>query len=367
MKPKILHLITGLEIGGAEKSLANTLPRMRNFEHIVCSLRNDGPIGKVLREQQIKTVHLGAKKGLGLSAVLSFYALIKNEKPDLLITYLIQADFFGRFFGRLFGIKKIYSFLRSSLEGPEYQKIFFFEKLTNFLVDGYFAVSEAVKDTYIKKAAIKPERIKVIPNGVEMPVLNSTPNAIRQKLGIPQNSLLISCVAQLRPEKNHFLLLSVFKKLRSYVPKCLLVLAGSGPLENKIREWTIKNQEQKNVRLVGNIKEIYSLLAVTDMFILLSSFEGMSNAILEALAVGCPIIASDIKPNREIIEQEKNGFLVSLENEKEIVNKLLLLVENLKLKETIKQNNLAKARLYSLENTTNLFTKAILEALNQPK
>lgn len=359
MKPKILHLITGLEIGGAEKALAAVLPHMQNFEHVVCSLRGDGPVGELLRKNNIKTYFLKNGKGLSLHAIINFYRIVKTENPDLLITYLVQADFFGRIFGRIFGIKKICSFLRSSLDEPKYKRVFLLEKLTKFLIIRYFAVSSTVKETYVKRAGISPQKIAVIPNGLESHPINPGSSGYRQKLGIPKTSMLISCVAKLRPEKNHLLLLEIFKKFKAKSSDSVIIFAGEGPEETKIREYIKNHNLQTSVLLTGNVANVTELLLETDIFILLSSFEGMSNALLEAMAAGCPILASDIGPNRELIEDKKNGLLVPLSNPDIIFEKLAGLSANSELKQTMKQANLEKAKLYTLKNTAKIFTQEI--------
>jgi glycosyltransferase involved in cell wall biosynthesis len=250
------------------------------------------------------------------------------------------------------------------LDEPKYRKVFLLEKLTKFLITRYFAVSSTVKNTYVKKAGISPKKIALIPNGLESSLVNQASSQYKQKLGIPKTSLLLSCVAKLRPEKNHLLLLEIFNKFKAVFPDSALVLAGEGPEDKSIREYIKKHNLQTSVFLTGNIANVSELLSETDIFILLSNFEGMSNALLEALAAGCPILASDITPNRELIEDQKNGLLAPLSSLDIILEKLVSLAAYPELRQKMKQANLEKAKIYTLENTAKLFNQEINKLLN---
>jgi len=359
-KKKVLHLITGFGVGGAEKALANNLPYLDGFNHIICSLSGDGPIGRVLREQGFTTYCLGNGKAFSPRAIRDFRRIVKKEKPDVLVTYLIHADMFGRVFGRLFGIRKIACFLRSALDDPKYKKFFLLEKATSFLVDGYLAVSETVRQTYIKKVGIRPEKIMVIPTGVDLKRFDGIDGGqARKNLGINDNTLVLSCVAQLRPEKNHLLLLEAFGELTKKRPDAMLLLAGEGPMREQIQRSIDQSNLADKVRLLGQRDDVPRILSATDIFVLLSSYEGMSNALLEAMAAGCAIVASDIPANRELIQDGTNGYLISLGDKKTIVEKLSNLAADNGLRQRMREAALSFVTQHSLESTNSIFAQAL--------
>lgn len=146
MRKKILHLITGLEIGGAEIMLLKTLPQLNKFKNIVCVIKAPTKIGKELEKNNIKVHYLKISKKFCPQIIWKFYKIIKKEEPDVLITYLIHADIFGRIFGKLFGVKKIICFFRN--KHPDKKGLLFLEKLTSFLVSHYLTNSNAIKDFY---------------------------------------------------------------------------------------------------------------------------------------------------------------------------------------------------------------------------
>ena len=135
-KKKILHLITGLEIGGAEMMLLKTLPRMQeDFDNRVCCIRGHGPIGKKLEKAGVPVYYLNLKNIFDLGIILRFKKIIKEFQPKILVTYLIHADLFGRIFGRIFGIKKITCSVRVKLVQWKYFPLLIIDGLTSFLVN----------------------------------------------------------------------------------------------------------------------------------------------------------------------------------------------------------------------------------------
>jgi len=168
-KKKILHLITGLEIGGAEKMLLKTLPKMQKmFDNRVCCIRGHGPIGEKLEKAGILVYYLNLKSFFNFGIIIQFKKIIKNFKPDILVTYLIHADLFGRFLGRFFGIKKIICSVRVKLIQFKYLPLLLIDGLSSFLVDNYHFNSKVTANFYQKYFFMPKNKITVIPNGIEI-------------------------------------------------------------------------------------------------------------------------------------------------------------------------------------------------------
>src|SRR5690349_16770947 len=98
------HLITGFSVGGAERMLSRVLPRLNRYQHVVISLRGDGPMGAVYRDRGLQTETLNMTSPLDIRAWGRFRSLVKRYKPAALTTYLIHADLVGRIFGHFAGI-----------------------------------------------------------------------------------------------------------------------------------------------------------------------------------------------------------------------------------------------------------------------
>jgi hypothetical protein len=120
-KKKILHLISGLDIGGTETQLLRVLPELQIYhENYVCCVRGHGPIGKQLEKKGVPVQYLEFKNILDLGVIYRFYKSIEKIQPDILVTYLIHADLYGRVFGRLFGVKKIVLQIRTKKKSSPY-------------------------------------------------------------------------------------------------------------------------------------------------------------------------------------------------------------------------------------------------------
>lgn len=339
--------------------LAQLLPRLNDFEHIVCSLSDGGVLEKTIAANGVKTYHLPGGKKFALSAILKFREIIKKEKPDIISTRLIHADIFGRIFGRAFGVKKIICVTESILEQKKYDKFFLIERLTSFLVNRYVAVSQSVKNKYVRQAKINPNKIEVIYNGIDLEKFTTLPDkqTARQRLGFAPDEILIGYAAKMRRERNHAVLLRAFSALARDLPKAKLILAGDGPEKEKLINLARELKIEKQTIFLGNRDDVPLILRALDVFISLSTYEGMSVAILEAMAAGLPIVASDIAPNRELIENEKNGLLAPPFEPAIIAKKIITLLKNPDKKNSLGIMAHEKSKLFTLDKTAVSFTK----------
>ena len=318
-KKKILHLITGLDVGGAEMMLLKTLPKIQtDFDNRVCCIMGHGPIGQKLKTAGIPVYYLDLKNIFDFSVILKFKKSVKNFQPDILVTYLIHADLFGRMLGKIFGIKKIVCSQRGSLLQWEYLR--FFDRLTRFLVTKYIVQTETAKKDLMRKLRVAENKFVVIPNGIDTEGFNFEINVKDKKseLKINPKNINIICVSKLRDGKGHKYLLKAFEESYNKNKNVNLMLVGDGEKREKLLD-QIENYESKNnIYFLGDRSDVKEILKISDIFILPTLGEGMSNAIMEAMASGLPIITTDIEVNKELIENNKTGILIPIKNIHEI-------------------------------------------------
>lgn len=344
-KKRIFHLITGLDIGGTENQLLKILPRLQNdFDNRVCTLLGDGPIGKKLREADIKTYHLNLSLRNILRSIIEFRKIIKEFQPDILVTYLIHSDLFGRIFGRLFGVKKIICSQRGSLMQWEWLR--FFDKITKFLVTKYIVQTEIAKKKLLKKLNLSKEKIKVIPNAINLDEYNFEINKKKKEaeLGIKPDNINIVCVSKLRKGKGHVFLLTAFEKTYEIYNNINLLIVGGGELKNTLLKQLVNYNSINNIYFLGERDDIKEILKISDIFVLATEAEGMSNAILEAMAAGLPVITTDIIENRELIKDNQTGIMIPVNKSDEIAKSLQQLINNPELARRI--GNSAKKELF---------------------
>jgi glycosyltransferase involved in cell wall biosynthesis len=211
-------------------------------------------------------------------------------------------------------------------------------RIASSMTHSVTAVAGAAADLMIKLTGIKKSKIRVIPNAVDADLFKPCPSReekdrLRKELNLPEASLLFGCVAALRPVKNHHGLLKAFAEAVSgkfgNVPNSgiHLVLVGDGVLEGELRRLATDLGIGQSVMFLGRHNDIHKLLQALDVFILNSKTEGMSYAILEAMATGLPVIATAVGANAELIGHGKEGYLVPQGNG-ESMSRYIYLVSN---------------------------------------
>jgi len=302
-KKIITHLIQSLDSGGCENMLLRTLPLINKFEHVVITLRKKGELSNKFEENGIKVISINQSSLLDINSYLRLIKIIKSIKPSLIITYLFHADFIGRIILQPVIKSKIIPFLRTTYNHKKYWQARLFEKLTKGLVTQYLANSESVKDFYIKQIGVNRNKVTVIPNGIDTDYFDKIPKdqTLRKKLGIHDDDIVLISVANLHVNKGHKFLLEAFENLYKTHRNIKLLLIGDGTeKENLLKQ--IKNYNSQNsILFLGKRNDVPKLLKISDIFVLPTLFEGMSNAIMEAMACGLSIATSDIKENKELL------------------------------------------------------------------
>lgn len=339
MKPRILHLVTGLDRGGAESSLVKTIPPLEHsFENVVCFLRGTGPLSKELEEKGIRVVALSLSLRHPLRAVFRFRKLVREFCPHMLVTYLIHSDIFGRIFGRAFGIRKVLCSRRGFYRN--WKSLGAIDRLTASLADGFLVQTQYAKATLAHSLNIPLHKIAVIPNAIDIErfsrSLSETEN-IRRSLSIPREAIVIICVATLKCGKGYPELLSAFEGVFAKRPDALLVIVGDGPEKSRYQEHIKNFRSRPAILFLGERTDVARILSVSDIFVLATHSEGMSNAILEAMASGLPVITTDIEVNREVVSDRVSGILVPQENPDTLREAILSLIEDTKSRHTLGQ------------------------------
>ena len=339
-KKKILHLITGLGVGGAEMMLLKTLPRLQSeFENCVCCIMGHGSIGIKLEEAGVPVIYLGLRSPFDLGVIFRFRKTVREFQPEILVTYLVHADLFGRIFGRLFGIKKIICSQRGKLLQWEFLRIL--DRWTTFLVTKYIVQTEIAKQELSKTLHIPEKRFSVIPNAIDLIEFDFPIDAKQKKkeLDIPDNHIVITCVSNLRRGKGHEYLLQAFEQLFQTHQNLTLLIVGNGERMSELVNLVSNYASKENIKFLGNRTDVKEILRISDIFVLPTLGEGMSNAIMEAMATGLPIITTDIPENRELIENKQMGILTPTRNSSALSEAIKDLFDDKRKREVLGENS----------------------------
>lgn len=333
--------------------LLRTIPMLNDFKHKIIALKEPGSLAPqfISTGIEIKTIYYAGL--FDIPGILRLRKLIQKENPDIIITYLFHADMLGRLALRTITNAPIIPSLRTTYNHPKYLIARVIEWLTKPLVNQYLANSEAVKQFYIDHIGVNGEKITVIPNGIDIEYFNSLvpdPN-LRTSLSIQPNDFVIICVANLHINKGHTYLLEAFEQLSASISPARgemsrqsetegweqkgelkrglkLLIIGDGEekrnLLNQIKDYTSK----ENIHFLGRRSDVPQLLKISNLFILPTLFEGQSNAIMEAMAVGLPIITTDIPENRILVRDKETGYLIQTRSSESIKETLLEIFNN---------------------------------------
>jgi len=324
-KKKVLHVITGLEPGGgAETMLLRVLPHLEKTENTVCCMISKGEIAHKLEQKGVQVYSLNMQSKLDIRGIWRYRKILKHVRPDIQVNYLIHADIFGRIFGWLFGVSKIIAFIRNRHEEVLYKLA---KRLTLPIIDCLLTNNPATMQFYKKNYSL-PDCRNVLPNGVAVPDRDKLKSEyLFDQLSIEKNNQIITCVARLHKQKDHDTLLEAFRKLQRNYPDTKLLLCGDGPREKELKQLAYKLEIADNVLFLGRRDDINEILNITDVFLLPSLFEGMSNALLEAMAMRRSCIVSDIPENTELITDKENGLTFETESSDDLQNALETLLE----------------------------------------
>lgn len=337
-KKRVLHLIQSLGNGGCENMLLRTLPLLTDsFEHRIVTLREPGELAPRFAEKglPVTTVRLE-----GLFDVAGYRRLldeVRRSAPDVTVTYLFHADMIGRLFlqGRISG--PVIPFLRTTYNHPRYLGARLLEQATKSLVPRYLANSDAVKDFYTSNIGVPAKKITVIPNGIDADCFDRiVPDPkLRESLGITPEDFVIVCVANLHPNKGHHYLLEAFEQLFRDHKNIRLLVVGDGTERGNLERQTTGYQSKGSVLFLGRRNDVPRLLKISDCFVLPTLFEGQSNAILEAMACGLPVITTDIPENRVLIQGGVSGILVRPKSSDKLSDAIGSLADDTRLRHTI--------------------------------
>ncbi len=196
--------------------------------------------------------------------------------------------------------------------------------------------SNGQKDAWVGKYSLDGKRAVVVYNGVDTALFQKDEEAaiaVRRNLDIDARTKVIGCVAQLRPEKAHRnLIIALNHIVNSGRKRVVLLIVGDGPEEKKLRNLVAHYELSDHVRFVGKVDDVRPYLSVFDLFALTStSVEVFSNAVLEAMSMGIPVVSSDVGGVSEMITHGKEGFIYSRNDLDALISHLQLLIENASL------------------------------------
>jgi len=314
MPIRILHLVDSLGKGGLENGMVNLLGRLDplRFEHVVCAIRELGANAGQLPEP-VRLVCLDRQAGSRVQTP-AMVRVIREFRPQVVHSRnwgAIEGVFAARWSGSCAVIHGEHG-LTVDAAAREPQRRIWMRRLAYGLAHRVVAVSGQLRAHHAARTGFAAERITVIHNGVDTrrfrPDLE-TRERVRRELGLPDGEFCIGCVGNLLPVKDHMTLLRAMGEFAQESRAWRLLLIGEGPERPALEAFVNRAEWRGRVCLLGSSNRVAELLQAIDAYVLPSVFEGISNALLEAMASGIPAIATAVGGNPEVIIDGVSGLL----------------------------------------------------------
>jgi len=343
-KINILYIIDELNLGGTEKQLLTTialLDKKKFVPHLVC-LRSS---------EYYSACETGCKKQvLGVCSLLSIngffkllrlVAYLRQNKIDIVQTYFFDSNLFGVLAARLAFVKKVISCRRDM--GFWYSSgLVQILKCINFFVDRFLVNSLAIKENIIRSESVPSQNVDVIYNGISLEPFRRKFDVSRIKRGqkIRPDDFVVGIVANLnRPVKRVDVFLRAAAEVLKRAESVSFVIVGGGKMEKELKSLAASLGIQDRVVFAGLQKDIFPFLSIFDVGVLTSESEGFSNSILEYMAAGIPVICTNSGGSRELVENEKNGYLVKVCDHHEMAVKILVVLGDNGLRQRMRTAN----------------------------
>lgn len=314
-KTRVVLLIPTLDRSGAEKQctlLASRLPRDEFDVHVI-ALTRGGPYAADLAAAGIPLTVIGKQFKFDPSTFWRLRRELKRLQPDILHTWLFAANSYGRMCAGIVPKARIVVSERCVDSWKAGWQLWLDRRLIS-RTDRLVGNSQAVVDFY-RELGVPSEKLTCIPNGIDIiPTVDSAADRtrLRHEMGVPPDAFVAGYIGRLARQKRVEDLIWAVETLRQIRTQLHLVVIGSGPEQEKLAEFTRNVNCSEHVHFLGHREDAVRFLSGIDVFCLASSFEGMSNSIMEAMAAGVPVIASDIPANRELLVHQETGFLCKL-------------------------------------------------------
>jgi glycosyltransferase involved in cell wall biosynthesis len=318
-KIRVLQLIDQLGDAGAEQLLytfAAGLDRSR-FDLHVCALR-PWPHPKIvpaLRELGFPVTELDQHHAYDLPVLRALVNYIRLEKIDIIHTHLLASDVMGRLAGFITRCPVVSTIHNGRIDldkDPRHQQ--FMERWSARLwCRRLIVVSTLLRDEVAAWFGLPRSKVLAIPNGIDTarfrPPPGFDPSTIKREL-LGGDYRMVANVARLVPQKGQHYLIEAAARLASTHPDVRFVLVGHGPLGDELMEQARTEGIADKVVITGPRSDVPQILAASDVFVLSSLWEGMPLSLLEAMAAGCPAIATDVGGVREVLRHDVTGLLV---------------------------------------------------------
>jgi len=329
---KIMEFVFGLGIGGMERGVVKSILGLdrSKFTPIVCCLGKRMTQADILEKNGIKVYFFNRDENTrNYSLIFKIALLLRKERITLIHTH----NRCGYLYGVPAAIIANTQVVVHSEHGcslPESKSLMFLRWALSWKIKKIVTRSQLLAKEIIRYWRINPNKLQPIASGIDASGFEREfdKNAIRQKFGVSKENNLVGIVARFDPIKDHQTLIRAMAIVGKSIPNAKLVLVGDGSLRQSLQDLTVELGIKDNVIFLGEQEDIAPILAMLDLFVLTSRKEGTSTAIMEAMTMELPIIATRVGGTPELINDGENGILIPARDPESLSKAIIEIVTN---------------------------------------
>ncbi len=369
----VLHVIDKLTMDGVNPSspailLKDWIPhlKLQGIESSVLSLKPRDPAGEWLSAQGIQVFFLGHGK-ISWKNVVGIARVIKERGAQIAHLHGYSSANFGRLAARQCGIKSI---VHEHAVLPILPHQFLADMLLKNSTDAAVAVSGNVREFMIRGRRIPPDKIRVIGNGIRVvDYQRNDPSNIAKKkieLRIPEEYEVVGTVARLRKEKGVEYFLRAIPAVVAVRPNVMFVIVGEGELRASLEDLVKTLEISRHVMFLGFRSDVPALLSLIDVNVIPSLTEGFPLSLVEAMAAGNPIVASEVGGMREIAKHGESLLFVPPQNPTRLSESILHLLTDIDMATRISQEAQRHSVRFDVNSSTDALSKLYKELVAEP-
>lgn len=301
---KIVHVITGLELGGAEMALARLIKTSKSspVTHAIISLNSSGEMISIFAEMNVKVYALDFKSN-SFSGFYNLVKIIRIENPDVVHTWLYHADLIGGVAAFIAGSSRVIWSLRTLADRQHSRRmtkivVRICAFLSHIIPRKIICVGMSVKNSHIA-LGYNQRKMLVIPNGIpekKEEQCEDTKLSLRERLGIPNDARVIGTVGRFNVVKGQKYFVDASRYIKSDTDKFVYLMVGRGcdPGNDELMSWIDATGNQQKFILLGEQRATHAYLNIIDIYVSPSLVEGFPNALAEAMSLGKLCVATDV-------------------------------------------------------------------------
>lgn len=350
-KLKVIHMTEGAGWGGMEAHLYSLLPGLqaRDSFEVECITFHQGLLSERLRDRGIKTKVLSRLGKLDFFVLIRLIRYFRSSKVDIIHLHGYLAIFYGILAAVMSGIPvKVITLHASSTHGTPNKKL---TKLNFYLWLAYFlmkkskayaiAVSKETYDKHLREKKISKEHMTVIHNGIAIEENQSCDSGVAKRdLGVKDKDFIVGIVGRIDKNKGHIYFVEAAQSILEERKDVHFVIVGNGPMEKELKAFCTENNLEEYVHFLGFQDNILAYLSLMDILVIASSSEGIPYTLLESMAKGIPVVATNVGGIPEVIHDGVSGLLVPPRDPGAIATCVMSLLDNEPLRKRLSRKGL---------------------------